>query len=86
MSAPNEFLTVAAAAARLGQSSRTVARWCARGRIPSTRIGHRYLIHANVLTALELQAGAEFEPPGPAFLRGGSRSDDAPDSDVEAAR
>jgi excisionase family DNA binding protein len=41
---PPSLVNIEQAAAKLGVSTQTVWRWCKRGEIKSTRVGHRWMI------------------------------------------
>jgi len=43
----SDLWTTTHAAAQLGVSDRCVRKWCAQGRMPATRHGSRWLIHAH---------------------------------------
>lgn len=47
-----DYLTTAEAGERLRQTSETVARRCAAGEIPATRVGRRWLIAAAEVSKL----------------------------------
>ena len=50
---PDNYLTTAQVAQRLGRDASQVRRWCESGRLPATKLGHIWAIEESALSGFE---------------------------------